>query len=129
LAPGGLPGGRGKGVEGTRVHLRGHYTPFPGFATTRPEIPHLGVLVSPRAGRRRVYHRSVLLELHIAPLEGTEDVTELRPGPSALTGETGAGKTMVREGLALGRWAGAGPVRDGATEASLFPVDAARERS
>jgi DNA repair protein RecN (Recombination protein N) len=72
----------------------------------------------------------VLLELHIAPLEGTEDVAEeLRPGPSVLTGETGAGKTMVPEGLALGRWAGAGPVRDGATEASLLPVDAARERS
>jgi DNA repair protein RecN (Recombination protein N) len=64
----------------------------------------------------------VLLELHIAGLGVIEDVTlELPPGLSVLTGETGAGKTMVTEGLALvlGRRARTGLVRDGAARAGV----------
>jgi DNA repair protein RecN (Recombination protein N) len=56
----------------------------------------------------------MLLELHIAGLGVIDDVTlELAPGLNVLTGETGAGKTMVTVGLALvlGRRARSGLVR------------------
>ncbi len=44
----------------------------------------------------------MLLELHIAGLGVIEDLDlELHPGLNVLTGETGAGKTMVTVGLAL----------------------------
>src|SRR5436190_12907114 len=44
----------------------------------------------------------VLLELHIAGLGVIEDLElELHPGLNVMTGETGAGKTMVTMGLAL----------------------------
>jgi DNA repair protein RecN (Recombination protein N) len=111
-------------VEGTRVHLRWPLYPFPGFATTRPGTSRHGrSLYSPRnasAGDATI--PSVLLELHIAGLGVIEDVTlELSSGLSVLTGETGAGKTMVTEGLALvlGRRARAGLVRDGAGRAGV----------
>jgi len=46
----------------------------------------------------------VLLELHIAGLGVIEDLDlELHPGLNVLTGETGAGKTMVTVGLARSR--------------------------
>ena len=64
----------------------------------------------------------MLLELHIAGLGVIEDVTlEPAPGLSVLTGETGAGKTMVTVGLslALGRRARAGMVRRGAERATI----------
>jgi DNA repair protein RecN (Recombination protein N) len=64
----------------------------------------------------------VLLELHIAGLGVIEDVTlEPAPGLSVLTGETGAGKTMVTVGLslALGRRARAGMVRRAASRATI----------
>jgi DNA repair protein RecN (Recombination protein N) len=64
----------------------------------------------------------MLLELHISGLGVIDDVTlELAPGLNVLTGETGAGKTMVTEGLtlALGRRARSGIVRQGATRARL----------
>ena len=64
----------------------------------------------------------MLLELHIAGLGVIEDVTlEPAPGLSVLTGETGAGKTMVTVGLslALGRRARAGMVRGDAPRASI----------
>ena len=64
----------------------------------------------------------MLRELHISGLGVIEDVTlELAPGLNVLTGETGAGKTMVTVGLALalGRRAQAGMVRQGATKASV----------
>ncbi len=64
----------------------------------------------------------MLLELHIAGLGVIEDVTlEPAPGLSVLTGETGAGKTMVTTGLslALGRRARAGMVRRGAERATI----------
>jgi DNA repair protein RecN (Recombination protein N) len=64
----------------------------------------------------------VLLELHIAGLGVIEDVTlEPAPGLSVLTGETGAGKTMVTVGLslALGRRARAGMVRRGTERATI----------
>jgi DNA repair protein RecN (Recombination protein N) len=64
----------------------------------------------------------VLLELHIAGLGVIEDLTlEPAPGLSVLTGETGAGKTMVTVGLslALGRRARAGMVRRGASRATI----------
>jgi DNA repair protein RecN (Recombination protein N) len=80
----------------------------------------------------------MLRELHIAGLGVIEDVTlELSPGLNVLSGETGAGKTMVTVGLALvlGRRGQAGMVRMGAGkgrvealfEASAVPV--AREWS
>jgi DNA repair protein RecN (Recombination protein N) len=66
--------------------------------------------------------RSVLLELHISGLGVIEDVTlELPPGLSVLTGETGAGKTMVIDGLALvlGGRSRSGVVRSGAARAGV----------
>jgi DNA repair protein RecN (Recombination protein N) len=71
----------------------------------------------------------MLLELHMAGLGVIDDVTlELAPGLNVLTGETGAGKTMVTEGLALvlGGRARSGPVRSGTGEARIearFGVD------
>jgi DNA repair protein RecN (Recombination protein N) len=71
----------------------------------------------------RTYHRLVvLLELHISGLGVIEEVTlELQPGLSVLTGETGAGKTLVTEGLglALGRRARSGLVRLGMSRAGV----------
>ncbi|HEX2024791.1 MAG TPA: DNA repair protein RecN [Actinomycetota bacterium] len=64
----------------------------------------------------------MLVELHIAGLGVIEDVTlELPPGLSVLTGETGAGKTMVIGGLALvlGGRALTGVVRPGAKRAGV----------
>ena len=64
----------------------------------------------------------MLLELHISGLGVIEDVTlELPPGLSVLTAETGAGKTLVTEGLApvLGRRGRAGMVRSRADRAGL----------
>jgi len=60
----------------------------------------------------------VLRELHIAGLGVIEDIDlELDPGLNVLTGETGAGKTMVTVGLALalGQRAASSLVRRGAT--------------
>src|SRR5436190_23613876 len=65
---------------------------------------------------------AVLLELHIAGLGVIEDLDlELHPGLNVLTGETGAGKTMVTVGLALalGGRASASLVRDGAGRARV----------
>jgi DNA repair protein RecN (Recombination protein N) len=64
----------------------------------------------------------VLLELHIAGLGVIEDLDlELHPGLNVLTGETGAGKTMVTVGLALalGGRASASLVRSGAARARV----------
>ncbi|MGH2685500.1 MAG: AAA family ATPase, partial [Actinomycetota bacterium] len=64
----------------------------------------------------------MLLELHIRGLGVIGDVTlEIPPGLSVLTGETGAGKTMVTTGLALvlGRRAQAGLVRTDAGRAAV----------
>ena len=64
----------------------------------------------------------MLLELHISGLGVIDDVTlELSPGLNALTGETGAGKTMVTVGLALalGQRAQQGLVRSGAARMSV----------
>ena len=64
----------------------------------------------------------MLLELHIAGLGVIDDLTlELAPGLNVLSGETGAGKTMVTTGLslALGQRARAGIVRKGAGKARV----------
>ncbi len=64
----------------------------------------------------------MLVELHIAGLGVIDDVTlELAPGLNVLTGETGAGKTMVTVGLALvlGRRAQATLVRSGSARARV----------
>jgi DNA repair protein RecN (Recombination protein N) len=64
----------------------------------------------------------VLLELHIAGLGVIEDLDlDLHPGLNVLTGETGAGKTMVTVGLALalGGRASASFVREGAGKAGV----------
>jgi DNA repair protein RecN (Recombination protein N) len=64
----------------------------------------------------------VLRELHISGLGVIDDLDlELHPGLNVLTGETGAGKTMVTVGLALalGARAGSSLVRDGAPAARV----------
>jgi DNA repair protein RecN (Recombination protein N) len=64
----------------------------------------------------------VLHELHIAGLGVIEDLDlGLHPGLNVLTGETGAGKTMITVGLslALGARATSGTVRDGARAAQV----------
>jgi DNA repair protein RecN (Recombination protein N) len=74
--------------------------------------------MSAPAGRLAV----VLRQLHISGLGVFDDLdVELHPGLNVLTGETGAGKTMVTVGLvlALGSRAGAGLVREGATAARV----------
>ena len=70
----------------------------------------------------RVSIRPMLRELHIAGLGVIEDLDlELHPGLNVLTGETGAGKTMVTVGLslALGGRATASLVRPGAAAAKV----------
>jgi DNA repair protein RecN (Recombination protein N) len=73
----------------------------------------------------------MLVELHVRDLGVIESATiELGPGMTALTGETGAGKTLVVEALELllGGRADAGLVRPGATEALVegrFVIDGA----
>ena len=62
----------------------------------------------------------MLTDLHVRDLGVIEDLTlEFGPGMTALTGETGAGKTLVVEALqlVLGGRANSGMVRAGATEA------------
>jgi DNA repair protein RecN (Recombination protein N) len=75
----------------------------------------------------------VLRELHISGLGVVEDCDlELHPGLNVLTGETGAGKTMVTVGLALalGQRASATLVRAGADAARVQArFDAPPERS
>jgi DNA repair protein RecN (Recombination protein N) len=73
----------------------------------------------------------VLRELHISGLGVIDDLDlPLHPGLNVLTGETGAGKTMITVGLslALGARSSASLVRDGAPAArvqALFDVSAA----
>ena len=62
----------------------------------------------------------MLTELRVAQLGVIEDVTvELGPGMTVLTGETGAGKTLIVDAIALLRGVRGDPavVRPGATEA------------
>ncbi len=64
----------------------------------------------------------MLRELHISGLGVIDDLDlELHPGLNVLTGETGAGKTMVTVGLALalGTRADSSLVRDGAKAARV----------
>ena len=72
----------------------------------------------------------MLLEVHIAGLGVIDDVTiELAPGLNVLTGETGAGKTMVTValGLALGERGSSSLVRAGADAARVEARFAAPE--
>jgi len=65
---------------------------------------------------------TMLAELHVRDLGIVDDVTVLLgPGLTAITGETGAGKTLLVEGLALllGGRADASIVRHGASEARV----------
>lgn len=64
----------------------------------------------------------MLRELHITDVGVIDDLDiELHPGLNVLTGETGAGKTMVTVGLslALGARASASLIRDGAAAAKV----------
>jgi DNA repair protein RecN (Recombination protein N) len=64
----------------------------------------------------------VLRELHISGLGVIDDLDlTLHPGLNVLTGETGAGKTMITVGLALalGARASATLVRDGSRAARV----------
>jgi DNA repair protein RecN (Recombination protein N) len=87
------------------------------------KLSHLWWFVPPvLVGGTTYHHRVVLLELHISGLGVIEEVAlELQPGLSVLTGETGAGKTLVTEGLglALGRRARSGLVRRGVSRAAV----------
>ena len=81
---------------------------------------------SDRRWASRCRHRrigcAVLRELHISGLGVIDDLDlELHAGLNVLTGETGAGKTMVTVGLALalGARAGSSLVRDGAAAARV----------
>jgi len=82
------------------------------------------------SGERTSIH-AVLRELHISGLGVIADLElELAPGLNVLTGETGAGKTMVTVGLllALGERGSASLVRDGAPAARVQArFDATRE--
>lgn len=80
----------------------------------------------------------MLSQLRISGLGVIDDaVIELHPGLTVLTGETGAGKTMVVQGLGLllGARADAGLVRAGSSGAAvegiltLAPAHSARERA
>jgi DNA repair protein RecN (Recombination protein N) len=65
---------------------------------------------------------AVLVELHVANLGIVDELTLLvAPGLTAITGETGAGKTLLVEAveLLLGARADAALVRDGASEARV----------
>src|SRR2546430_13810633 len=72
----------------------------------------------------------MLVELHIRDVGVIADVRlTLGPGMTAVTGETGAGKTMLVEAVELlgGGRADSGLVRPGAEEANVeAPVDADR---
>ncbi len=77
----------------------------------------------------------MITELRVRELATIADVTlPLGPGLNVLTGETGAGKSMIVDGLALilGARADAGTVRPGAeravAEAAFEPVPAAARR-
>jgi len=75
---------------------------------------------SPRVSDPVVIVTAVLSELRIQGLGVIEDATlELHPGLTAVTGETGAGKTMVITGLHLlgGGRADSSRVRRGASRA------------
>jgi DNA repair protein RecN (Recombination protein N) len=77
--------------------------------------------------------RGVLTDLRVRDLGVIEDLSlTFGPGMTALTGETGAGKTLVVEALQLllGARANPGIVRAGATEALVearFVIDAEGE--
>ena len=67
----------------------------------------------------------MLHELHVTDLGIVDDLTVLLgPGLTAITGETGAGKTLLVEAvdLLLGGRADAGFVRAGASEARLVEL-------
>jgi DNA repair protein RecN (Recombination protein N) len=81
-------------------------------------LPTADTRHSPEEDGRRV--RRVLSELRVRDLGVIHDVTvELGPGMTALTGETGTGKTLLVEALSLllGARADASVVRAGAAEA------------
>ena len=85
-----------------------------GSATTASTAPR----EAPRPVLGRTYCRDVLEEMRIRGLGVIDDaVLELSPGLTVVTGETGAGKTMVVQGLSLlfGGRGDAGRVRPGAS--------------
>jgi DNA repair protein RecN (Recombination protein N) len=80
------------------------------------------VVATPRRTDGRLASRTVLEELRISGLGVIEDaVLDLSPGLTVVTGETGAGKTMVVTGLALlfGGRADAALVRSSSTRAAV----------
>src|SRR5690625_3859100 len=83
----------------------------------------MGVLIAMARSRSRIRRsrvRCVLAEMRIQGLGVIDDATlELHPGLTVVTGETGAGKTMVVTGLHLlgGGRADTSRVRAGASKA------------
>ena len=77
------------------------------------------------ASRAGLYHQGVLTHLSLRDLAIVERLElDLAPGMTAITGETGAGKSILVDavGLALGDRAGAGLVRAGAERAEVSLV-------
>ena len=93
-------------------------TPRPGGPERAAHVRHHPALPPPGPPGR--VSGAVLTDLHVRDLGVIEDLTiEFGPGMTALTGETGAGKTLVVEALqlVLGGRASQGMVRAGAGEA------------
>ena len=131
-APGGLGRGRARPVgrprhrragdraaaAGRHRHLHGGRAAGAGGAERTADLRRHPAFPAPR--RPGASERAVLTDLHVRDLGVIEDLTLVfGPGMTALTGETGAGKTLVVEALqlVLGGRASPGMVRAGATEA------------
>ena len=125
--------GRRAAPAGRHRHLHGGGRARPGRAQRAPDLRQHPAL--PAAGRPGARERAVLTDLHVRDLGVIEDLTlAFGPGMTALTGETGAGKTLVVEALqlVLGGRANPGMVRAGAAEALVearFVVARGRRRA
>src|SRR6202007_2884555 len=92
-----------------------------GFAADRAHNRRLRSIFPCRKETRSLYHRGMLLGLTIRDVVLIDRLTlAFRPGLCVLTGETGAGKSILLDalGLALGKRADASLVRPRAAKAT-----------